>query len=89
MPIENSFWGSCGIKVGKYYAGMVETIIDFPFICRPLIRYLSLCFKEARKIDGQKGKYEDGCWENIEAYNPDVVLILTEVEGEYRMLPIK
>lgn len=49
---------------------------------RPLTQYLSMCFREIRNLDPQEGRYEDDYLAYIEEYQPDLVLILTEFEGE-------
>lgn len=49
---------------------------------RPLTQYLSLCFEETRNLDPQKGQYTENYLEYIEEYEPDLVLIFTEFEGE-------
>lgn len=49
---------------------------------RPLTQYLALCFGEVRNLDPQEGRYNDNYLEYIDEYEPDLVLILTEFEGE-------
>ena len=49
---------------------------------RPLTQYLGLCFREVRNLDPQEGRYNDNYLAYIEEYNPDLVLIMTEFEGE-------
>lgn len=49
---------------------------------RPFTQYLSLCFGETRNLDPQVGRYNDDYLSYIESYNPDLVLIMTEFEGE-------
>ncbi|MCI8838634.1 MAG: hypothetical protein HFG74_11340 [Hungatella sp.] len=48
---------------------------------RPFTQYLSLCFRETRYLDPQEGRYTDNYMEYIDEYDPDLVLIMTEIEG--------
>lgn len=54
---------------------------------RPLFPYLSLCFKETRNLDPQEGRYNDSYKKYINDYNPDIVLIFTELAGSYIPIP--
>ena len=47
---------------------------------RPFTQYLSLCFRETRYLDPQKGRYNDNCLKYIDEYGPDLVLVMTEFE---------
>lgn len=47
---------------------------------RPLTQYLSLCFKETRYLDPQKGRFEDNYLEYIEEYTPDIVIVMYDAE---------
>ena len=49
---------------------------------RPLLQYLSLCFKEVRNLDPQEGRYNNDYFEYIDEYEPDLILIMNEFEGE-------
>lgn len=49
---------------------------------RPFTQYLSLCFRETRYLDPQKGRYNDNCLKYIDEYGPDLVLVMTEFEGK-------
>lgn len=49
---------------------------------RPLTQYLSLSFKEVRNLDPQEGRYNKNYLEYIDEFKPDLVLVLTEFEGE-------
>lgn len=49
---------------------------------RPLLQYLSLCFKEVRNLDPQEGRYNDDYFKYIDEYEPDLILIMNEFEGE-------
>ena len=50
---------------------------------RPLTMYLSLCFGETRYLDPQVNRYTDSYVEYIDNYDPDLVLVLVEFEGEW------
>lgn len=41
---------------------------------------LSLCFKETRYLDPQKGRFEDNYLEYIEEYTPDIVIVMYDAE---------
>lgn len=49
---------------------------------RPLTQYFALGFKEVRNLDPQEGRYNENYLQYIEEYEPDIVLILVEFEGE-------
>ena len=153
--IKDSFLGSYGVKVGKYYAGKDDFVIFIPkfstemlfqsydadgelqleksgdfyqalldreiledptyknkynAICnqacienhivnysapdslkcliishsygRPLAMYLSLNFSEVVNLDPQKGRYEGSYIDFIDTFEPDIVLLQVEIEGE-------
>ena len=50
---------------------------------RPLSMYLSLYAQEVRHLDPQEGRFEGNILDYIDDYEPDMVLIMTEFEGEY------
>ncbi len=43
---------------------------------RPLTSFLSLCFKETRNIDTQKGRFNKNVYDYITEYKPDMVIVL-------------
>ena len=45
---------------------------------RPMVQYLSLCFRETRQLDPQADRYTDSYLDYIEAYQPDVVMVMFE-----------
>lgn len=49
---------------------------------RPLAQYLSLNFAEVRMLDPQEDRFNGNYLDYIEHYDPDIVVFLTEFEGE-------
>jgi len=49
---------------------------------RPLVQYLSLHFSEVRQVDPQAGRFSGNYLTYIKEYQPDMVLVLCEWEGE-------
>lgn len=43
---------------------------------RAMVQYFSLCFRETRQLDPQGGRYSDSFIEYMEAYRPDVVVVM-------------
>lgn len=56
---------------------------------RPLSQYLSLSFKEVRNLDPQEGRYNKNYLEYIDEYEPDLVLVFTETEGDNTSLTVE
>lgn len=50
---------------------------------RPMLPFLSLCFKEVRYLDPQEGRYNDSYVDYIDAYDPDIVIMMFPGEGEF------
>ena len=44
--------------------------------------YLSLNFSEVVNLDPQKGRYEGSYIDFIDTFEPDIVLLQVEIEGE-------
>lgn len=43
---------------------------------RPMVQYLSLCFRETRYLDPQEGRYNSSYVEYIKEYEPDIVIVM-------------
>ena len=48
-----------------------------------MLPFLSLCFKEVRYLDPQEGRYNDSYVDYIDAYDPDIVIMMFPGEGEF------
>lgn len=50
---------------------------------RPMIVFISLCFKEIRLIDPQEDRYNDSYVEYIDEYDPDIVIMIFPGKGYF------
>lgn len=53
---------------------------------RPMLAFMSLCFKEVRFLDPQEGRYNDSYVEYIDEYDPDIVIMMFPGEGYFEQV---
>lgn len=51
---------------------------------RPMVSFMSLCFKEVRYLDPQEGRYTDSYVEYIKEYDPDIVIMMFPGDGLFQ-----
>lgn len=79
-------WSNSGYVENRVVNHMADNDLKVLYIShsygRPMTQYFALCFSEVRNLDPQEGRFNGNYLDYIDGYNPDIVVLQGESEGQ-------
>lgn len=83
LPIGISFFT---FQAMSYVIDVYRKDVGADSYARPMLAFMSLCFKEVRFLDPQEGRYNYSYVEYIDEYDPDIVIMMFPGEGYFEQV---